>query len=344
MPALMMKKIISIALVLTSVVVYAQKTVDIRLNLRDGSSISGTTSLNDVILKTNYGQLSIPVKNISTIAMGIGRDKAVAEKALVFLKVLNGNGNDESKKGAYEDLVKLGIKAISAINDFQADPKNTRETVDVTGEYTIDNALNELSGNLSIDDVSKVNDVVTIDNEYTMGGSYEFNKLEVKTEYGNLSIPKEKISTIDISYSEPGNGNEVVLKLLANKHITGNQQGGWLKTGIVLKQGQKFTITASGEVSLASLSNQKYKPDGSYVSADGVAYPVTAAVDEYETSTTYPSYGNVVYKIGDTGQDMKAGAKLNGTAKASGMLFISIYETVYNAANKGSYTVKITPK
>ncbi len=324
---------------------FSQKAVEVKLNLRDGSTISGTTAMNDVVLKTAYGQLSVPIQHVSTIEVGFGKDKATGDKALQSLKLLNTAGSDETKKGAYEDLVKLGMKAIAAIYDFQDDPKNIRDEA-ITGDYTIDNALSEIKNAYNLDAAARVDDVVTIDNKYTMGGTYEFSKLEVKTDYGNLLIPKEKIKTIDVSYSEPGNSNEVVLKLQAGKHISGNQQGGWLKTGVVLKQGQRFSITASGEVTLASLSNQKYKPDGSYTSSAGTPYPVAPPVeDEYSTGASYPVYGNVVYKIGETGSEaLRAGAKFSGTAKTSGMLFISIYETVYNTSNTGSYTVKVSLK
>ena len=108
--------------------------------------------------------------------------------------------------------------------------------------------------------------------------------------------------------------------------------------------GQKFTITASGEVTLASLSNQKYKPDGSYTATNGTNYPAAAGGD-YEGAVTYPAYGNVVYHIGDASVETnKAGAKFTGTAKSSGMLYLSIYETVFNAANTGSYNVKVMNK
>ena len=108
--------------------------------------------------------------------------------------------------------------------------------------------------------------------------------------------------------------------------------------------GQKFIITASGEVTLASLSNQKYKPDGSYTATNGTNYPAAATAD-YDGAVTYPAYGNVVYHIGDASTETnKAGAKFNGTAKTGGMLYIAIYETVYNAANTGSYTVKVMNK
>lgn len=338
-----MKKFILFTLVVLTTCLTAQKLVDVKLYLRDGNTISGTTTMNDVTLKTDYGQLVIPIQNINSITVGTGNDKVISEKANTYLKVLNANVSEDLKKGAYEDLVKLGIKSIAAIIDFQNNPKNISEG-DIVGSYSIDNALAELKSNYSLTDALKVNDVVMIDGEYTMGGLYDFIKMDVKTEYGNLSIPKEKIKSMDISYSLPSNGNEVVLKLMASKHISGNQNGGWLKTGINLKQGQKFTITASGEVSLASLSNQKYKPDGSYIAVGGTSYPAVAS--DYGTSTTtYPSYGNVVYKIGEGSYDvLRVGDKFNGTANASGQLMLSIYETVYNASNSGSYTVKISLK
>ena len=144
-------------------------------------------------------------------------------------------------------------------------------------------------------------------------------------------------------YSGDSGSGDMTLKLLATKHISSNTAGGWLKTGIMLKQGQKFSINASGEVVFASLSGSKYKPDGSIVGS--ATAPINDYEGEYNTGTTYPAYGNVVYKIGENStQTLKAGAKFNGTASTTGMLFISIYETVYNASNTGSYTVKISLK
>ena len=329
----------AIALTTISISVFAQKQVEVNLKLRDGSIVSGTSSISDITLVTDFGKLVIPTKNVSSIKVGIPFDKAVYDKAKSYLGQL-GNSNEELKKGAYEELVKLGIKAIPAVSDFINDPKNTTE---YSGEYTPDNALNELKSNGSIDDFTDGKDIIDIDGQYTIGGNYEFAKLDVKTEYGNLSIPKEKIKSIDVMFINSDGANELSFKLLASKNISSNTNGGWLKTGVMLKTGQKFSITASGEVVIASLSNQKYHPDGSYESATGEKYPSTT--DEYTSATTYPSYGNVVYKIGESSTStLKAGAKFNGSAASSGMLYISIYETVYNASNTGSYNVKVSLK
>jgi hypothetical protein len=334
-------KLTIVALLFTGVV-FAQKPAEVSVKLRDGSNVTGTAALPDVTLITDYGKLQIPLKNVSSIKVGIPTDKAVSDKALSYLKQLSST-SDDAKKGAYEDLVKLGVKAIPAIDNFINDPKNQNE---YSGDYTPDNALNELRASNGIDASTSDKDEVSIENGYLMGGVFEFSKLDVKTEYGNLSIPKEKIKNIDVTYLGDGNGSEMSFKLLGSKNISSNQSGGWLKTGITLKPGQKFSIVASGEVTLASLSNQKYHPDGSYETATGEKYPATSGGgDEYGTTTTYPSYGNVVYKIGEISTSpLKAGAKFNGNATTAGMLYLAIYETVFNAANSGSYSVRVILK
>jgi hypothetical protein len=332
----------SIAMLLLAGALLAQKPAEVSVKLRDGSNVTGTAALPDVALITDYGKLQIPLKNVSSIKVGIPKDKSVTEKAVAYLKQLS-SSSDDAKKGAYEDLLKLGVKAIPAIDEFMNDPKNQNE---YSGEYTPDNALNELRAANGVEAGTTDKDEVSIDNGYLMGGVFEFAKLDVKTEYGNLSIPKEKIKSIDVTYLGEGGSNEMSFKLMGSKNISSNQAGGWLKTGIMLKAGQKFSISASGEVVLASLSNQKYHPDGSYETSTGEKYPSSAGGDEYSgSSTTYPSYGNVVYKIGESStQTMKAGAKFSGTATTSGMLYLAIYETVYNAANSGSYSVRVILK
>jgi hypothetical protein len=339
-----MKKLILSLFTFSFTILGAQKIADVSLELLDGNIIKGTTIVNDIELITAYGKLLIPVSKVNHLEVGIGRDNAITEKAKNYLKILSTSNSDDTRKGAYKDLVKLGIKAIPGINDFFSEPKNISEENTYAGEFTIDNALAEIkaAGNLSND--APMEDIITMENNYTMGGTYNFTKMDVKTEYGNLSVPKEKIKSISVSVAiEPGKG-EFSFKLMGSKNISGNTNGGWLKTGITVKAGQRFTITANGEVSLASLSNTKYKPDGSS-KAEGAAdftKPYGASEDGEYSSGGYPSYGQVIYKIGESAtENLKAGAKFNGAAKTSGMLMLSIYETVYNANNKGVYNVKV---
>lgn len=334
-----MKRIIIAAMVCCTASAVAQTDVDLKLTLRDGNVVSGTSRMANVSLVTDYGKLDIPLKNVSSLDLGITSDNATNDKVGNLVKQLS-NSSESMRKAAFDELVKMEIKAIPALNDLLYSQKYEASSFT---DYTADAALSELKSRFNVDENFSSMDVVAIDYEYSMGGKYDFAKIDLKTEYGTLSIPKEKIKHIDVMFSgDQGNG-EMVFKLLGTKHISANTNGGWLKTGIMLKSGQKINITASGEITFASLSGSKYKPDGT------VSGTASAGAENYEGDynygNSYPTYGNVVYKIGESStQVLKAGAKFSGTAVSSGMLYISIYETVYNSANTGSYTVKVSVK
>ncbi len=334
-----MKKYVSLlAACLFFSTMFAQNDVELKLTLRDGNVVSGTSRIGNVSLVTDYGKLDIPIKNVSSLDLGISSDKATNEKVANLVKQL-ANSNEQLRKTAYDELVKMDIKAVPALSSFLYSSGYEPSTFT---DYTAEGAQAELQGKYNVDDNSSADDVIAIDYEYTMGGKYDFAKIDLKTEYGTLSIPKDKIKHIDVMYSGDGVNGEMTFKLLGTKHISSNLNGGWLKTGIMVKSGQKISINASGEVTFASLSGSKYKPDGTIA---GAAAAVPEYEGDYSSASTYPTYGNVVFKIGESStQVLKAGSKFNGPVTMNGMLFISIYETVFNASNSGSYTVKIAVK
>jgi hypothetical protein len=335
-----------LAIILSVVNLNAQKIAEVNLTLLDGNIIKGMSLFSDIDFQTQYGRLLIPIANVSNVVIGIGKDNSTISTALPILRILSTSSSEDTRKAAYNDLVKMGPKVLFTIDQYLNDPKNTSSS-DYNGDYTVDNAINDIRQQANLSTDAPYLDVLTIDNLYTMGGTYSFTKLDVKTEYGTLSIPKEKIKSMDVALLTAASNGEFSFRLFGNKNISGNQNGGWLKTGITLKSGQSFQISATGEVVLASLSNGKYKPDGSYKAATGsdvAAPPTTENTGEYDTgSATYPSYGQVIYRIGESATEMnKAGKKFSGIAKQSGSLYLSIYETVFNQSNTGSYSVKVT--
>lgn len=332
----MKKFTVTFSLFLFSIAAFAQTDPEVKITLRDGNVMSGTAKIGNISLVTDYGKLEIPVKNVSSIDIGIPADNANKDKIIGLIKQLAGT-EENMRKNAYEELMKLDIKAIPIISDFINSPKYQPGS---SSDYTPESALSELMVKCGVDNDFSTKDVVSIDYAYTMGGVYDFKKIDLKTDYGTLSFPKEKIKHIDIVYIASGDGSEMMFTVFASKHISGNTQGGWLKTGIMVKSGQHISMFATGQVVLASLSNGKYSPDGaSKDGSNGENYE-----GEYDSGSTYPTYGQLVYKIGETGTAMKAGAKFSGTMNQAGLLYLSIYETVYNAANTGTYNVKISLK
>lgn len=307
-----------------------KEKIELKLSLRDGNVVTGTSSsITTVSLNTPYGKLDVPVKNVSSITFGITPDIGNKTKVINLVKQLN-DADEAKRSAAYNELVKLPIGTIPVLSDYvMSSEYSDSEYTD----YTADAALSELKSTFSVDDFTD-KDIITIDYEYTMGGTFALKNISLKTEYGTLEVPKDKIKDVEVTYTDTENGDKS-FKLNASKNISSNENGGWLNTGIKVKSGQKINITASGEVVLESLSGNKYTPDGN-------------KTDDYESDTDYesdyPSYGNLVYKIGEEGTVKKGGSKYTGTAKESGVLYLSIYETVFNAENTGSYTVKVVVK
>ena len=167
-----------------------------RVLLRDGSSFSGKTVMGNVSLVTSYGKLDIPLLSVTALDLGITPDRSNETKIRNLIKQL-GNSSADMRKSAYEELTKMSIGSIQVINDFiYSDKYVAAEYTD----YTPEGALSELKSSLNVDESVSDKDVITIDGQYTMGGIYDFKKIDLKTDYGTLSLPKEKIKHIDVLY------------------------------------------------------------------------------------------------------------------------------------------------
>lgn len=328
-----MKKTLFILVLFISSTILAQSKTEFTLTLKDGNIVTGTTKVSNVLLVTDYGKLDIPIKNVSSISLGIHPDNSLKNTIINLAKQLQ-SAVEEDRKKAYDQLVNLKIGAIPVVEEVLY---SQNEESLIQYDYSLYTGLSELKAIHGVGNSYSTKDIITIDYEYTMGGKYDFSTVSLKTEYGDLTIPREKIEKIDILYTD-GSADSKTFKLMASTHISSNQNGGWLKTGIVVKPGQTISMTASGEVVLASLSNNAYKPDGSVKNSSSDSF------NDNSSTSTSPAYGNMVFKIGDNGTVTKAGAKYNGKATATGMLYISIYETVYNASNTGFYVVYVAVK
>ncbi|PKP22787.1 MAG: hypothetical protein CVU05_02395 [Bacteroidetes bacterium HGW-Bacteroidetes-21] len=307
--------------------VFAQKgDAEVRINMRDGSIYNGTVKVMNIELTSDYGKLSIPFADISQIELGIIPEKKNKTKIDFQLKQLL-NEEETTRQNAYEELMKMEIGEIYLVEDFISSESYTM----VEGIYTADELLSEIMLKYGVKELVPY-DMISFGTSFSMGGISSFQNVTLKTEFGMLTIPRNKIETFEVVYVPGENqNNQKNIILQASKHISGNVNGGWLNTGIIVKKGQKIQITARGSITLASLSNAKYTPDG----------PEGTAKAAYTYEGAYPQYGMVVYKVGEQGSMISAGSKYSGSVKDSGVLYISIYETVYNAANTGTYNVTI---
>lgn len=305
--------------------------VQLTVRLKNGDVVSGKSTLPKITIVSPYGTLSIPIEKVSNLKLGIISDHTKDGAVLPDLNKLQ-TANEADAKVIYERLLGYGSPILSTVITFTQNPFYK---ISDNEKYTIEQLTDELYAKAGLSSVQSVNDAVTFDGSNYIEGSVSFGDITIQAEYGNLTFKRDKIESLDIAPIDEAVANpDGSFKLKANYHISGNDNKGWLNTGVKVKTGDKFTVTSAGKIVLKSLSGGTYGPDG-YVSGtkDG------AYTDDAETK-----YGSVVYRIGDYGTIVQAGSKYDGTAAEEGTIYISIYETVYDKGNTGSYNVKVTKK
>ncbi len=307
--------------------------VQLVVSLKNGDVVTGAATLPKMTIQTPYGTLSVPIEKINSIKLGLVSDHTKDGAVLPDLNKLQTVSENEAK-GIYERLLGYGTPILSTIVNFTQNPFYK---ISDNEKYTIEQLIDELYKKADLTSDAALNDAITYDGSNYVEGALTFGDITLQTEYGTLNLKRNKITSMEVSFlDEPtsisADGN---YKLKANYHISGNDNDkGWVNTGVKVKSGDKFTITASGKIVLKSLSGGVYSPNG-YVSGikDG------AYTDDAELR-----YGTVVYKIGTEGEMIAAGSQYEGIADNDGYIYISIYETVYDKANSGSYTVKVLKK
>jgi hypothetical protein len=295
------------------------------LKLRNGDAITGVADISSIALKTSYGDLAFPIKEVSAITLGINTFGVDKTQVMDYLNTIqNGALNDAAI--AFDRVIRMEIGAIPYVKEYMESPAyKKKEGSDVSVELAYDVMLSRHN----LTKAFRTKDVLQTNGATAIEGSYEFESLALETDYGRISVNRSKISSISVIFKEVNNANTGNFKLYANQNIAGNTNGGWANTGILVRKDQSIRMTASGQVNIASLSNNAYTPDGG---VNGTPGPKSGE----------PSYGCLVYKIGEAGQMMKAGDNYSGKANGTGIIYVSIFESVFNAANTGSYAVKVT--
>jgi hypothetical protein len=306
---------------------FAQKSADVTIYTYDGSILYGTAKMKDIVLNTSYGKLNIPLKDVVQINFGLEKDESIASDINKYIQILANTSDEKSIQSSSENISKYGLKALYHLENYM-------DKHPATNPENVQNLINEILSANNINEYSFA-DAVTLNNGDKISGTVDFRSIEFSNNFLNVVIPVNKIKSMDVSYFESKDGfYSFVLK--ASKHIMANNNGGWLNTGIKVKKGQSIEISARGEIVLASLDNKKYTPDGNVVGQE--------TVNNNEVDPGYFNYGTLIFKIGTNGKNLRAGSNTKYIADADGIIYLTIYETVYSDKNTGSYQVKLAIK
>ena len=315
--------------ILSSLCSFSQiKNIVFTLHLKNGDILTGTTDITEIKLETNYGKLLFPVGDINSINIGIHNTSFDKANLIDLLEILDSkNKNNSAKEKAFDNIVEMNEGAIPFIKSYLQNSKEFDDSdLSVSILYEVMLSKYNVKNNFS------VYDEVIFDGKNSIKGTYEFENIVLETEYGRIRIQRKSIKSIDIKIlTKDGFSKNNTFKLFANKYVSGNKEDGWLNTKILVKKGDKLKILADGTIRLASLSGNTYSPDGGINGAPG---PLDKKIN----------YGQLLFKISQSGKPQKAGDNIDITIEKTGVLYLSIFETVYNPANTGYYSAKVKLK
>lgn len=301
------------------------QNVQLSVHLKNGDIISGLSELETIRFSTDYGNLNFPIDQVSSIKIGLKDNRFDKANLLQLLSQIE-SGSTKDKEKAFDEIIQMDEGAIPFIKAYLNSSTNANSTNDkdisVQTLYEVMLAKYKVARNYSL------YDVLTYKDEFNVEGTYDFTELLLDTDYGLLKVARKDIAQIDVLLISDDMLTKNNFKLYANQHISGNKDEGWLNTGILVKKGDKISINASGQIILASLSGNTYTPDGGVNGLLGV-----------ESNKT--SYGQVVFKIGQGGFENKVGDQVSTYASNTGILYLSIFESVFNSANTGFYSVSV---
>ncbi len=302
----------------------AQNQVLLKVHLKNGDIITGISEWESIKFVSDFGNLSFPVDEVNELEIGLQDSRFDKGNLLQLLDKVN-YGNPRERENAFDEIIAMDEGAIPFIKAYlNAEGSNPDNTTDINVQTLLDVML----AKYKIPENYNLQDILRYKNKYLVEGSYSFDALNLKTDYGELSLKRNDIFNIEFQVLQGGMTNKNTFKLYANKNISGNNEGGWLNTGILVKKGEKIRLTATGQIILASLSGKTFYPNGN---SEGKSTEDVAK----------PNFGQVVFKIGSNGVVQKGGASNTIEANATGIIYLSIYESIYNTANSGNYTINL---
>jgi hypothetical protein len=300
---------------------------EFELRLADETLIRATMAAATLEVKTEYGTLKVPVKDIRRIQVGFRYPEGVLSKAQGYVEDL-GNSDFKTREEAQKALIALGEYAVPSC---KAALKNKDKEV-VT---RVEAVLKTLTEKLTEEKMNpKLKDFLETA-EFTFEGVIETSSLKVTTKFfGDSTVKLADLRTVK-AIGVPGVGGN--LKVDAAIYGKPNDAT-WMDTGIEIRAERAMEVTATGQVDL-----WPQQPGGYLTNAD--ANPrqgnVSLPIGPGGGSLSVPA-GMLLGKIGENGTVIQLGSNYKSQrAGTTGKLYLKIAGSPWGNPSSGTYTVVV---
>ncbi len=294
----------------------------LRFHLMDGSIITGKLENDSLPIKTEFGDLVVPITKIVSFAPGLTSHPKLDQRIQQLFQRL-GSPNAEERDQAQAELISFGPGLMSELERYADDPDAERKVrvATITEElYAADDGFNIDEG----PSVSLVRLDTIVTAQFTVAGSIQQETFNIQSKFGKLVVELKDIKAAERLSTEAPEVRRTV-------EVRGTDMAGrnWKNSGIKVNRGDRIIITAEGQVTMSPWgSNTISGPDG--MPQNGM----------YNGKIPM---GALAGKIGDKGEEMLIGSKKSFVAQRSGTLYLG-FAMQQNWANyqfPGKYEARV---
>ena len=276
-------------------------------HMRDGTRLAGFPARESIKVKTAYGILTVPMRELIKVRFCSSIDSGLSEKIAKLIQQL-GHEEFDLRVEADEELSVIGIPALKALEEAQkSEDEEIKARAEKIAAKLEDNFEEPDKDELHLIPLEGEEDEVETA-EFTIKGQIEERSFLAKTRYGSLEFKRADI--LSIVFQEP-----LVTRL--SFEVPGStlaEKGSWFDSQADLGEGEEFRLKASGTITLASLNGTKCGPEGAQ------------AIQRGTPSSTFKKFptGSLLGKIGKSGKPFLVGRDYEGVVEKKGRLFLGI--------------------
>ncbi len=301
---------------------------DIRLHLWDGNVITGELGIEQVTVKTEFGELQVPVEKIVSFRPGLESFPQLRERIEKFVDDL-GSDDYKTRETAHKGLVAMGMQLRREIYRFEdgGNAERKRHLDEIRKE--VESMVEDLNEESELEDDANVeliqgDSIATRD--FVIVGKIVQGSFEVSSKYGPLTVQLG-----DVKFADRQQASNVqrrsTLSVAGKNYVHANPKS----TGIRLNRGDRVSIRAEGQIAMSPWGGQ------ASASPDGNA--------QYGNFNGHGG-GTLLALIGDDDKYIKVGSKATFTASKAGLLKLGVAMQAEYCNDSyqfpGGYKVKIT--
>jgi len=279
------------------------------VRLRSGSLLVGGVEPTEWKVKTAFGTLQVPVREIRRVRFGRRAQPerlAEVEKAIADL----GSGNPDRRQYALASLKEAGSFACASLARAVKDDEDPE----------VRRMCQEVLDDLGLEPEEYLQDDDQVETaKFDLRGTVELSSFRVNVaELGPMSVRRGDV--VQVRIHEEDHSRKFT--------VTGANMwpNGWLDTKVQVKKGDVIVVSAKGSIHFPNWGGQVFNPDGSphMGNINGLAL------------------GALGGRIGDAGPLFLVGSSYRGRATAAGTLQLILVMNAQGQPHSGEYTVTVT--